>query len=209
MSNDFLKRIIDMGIGIPISLLTFPLILMLMLIVRLDSPGNPLFTQARVGQQGRLFTIYKIRTFYQDRHGIFPDEEIRYGDSRVSRVGQFLRRSKLDELPQLLNVLLGNMSLVGPRPDIPIQARCYGKFEAMRLNVRPGLTGLGQVSGNTWLTWSQRILLDRWYVENRSLSLDLRILFYTLPVVLRGECKTDDFLGVRALLSIHTDCEVC
>lgn len=206
MPNDFLKRTIDLGIGIPVSLFTFPLILVLMLIVRLDSPGNPLFTQVRVGQQGRLFTIYKIRTFYHDRHGIFPDEEIRYGDSRVSHVGQFLRRSKLDELPQLLNVLLGNMSLVGPRPDIPIQARRYGKFEAMRLNVRPGLTGLAQVSGNTWLTWSQRILLDRWYVEHRSLSLDLRILFYTLPVILRGECKMDDLLGVRALLSIHTDC---
>lgn len=197
--RDLLKRLIDLGIGIPLFFLFLPLVLVLLLVVALDSPGNPLFTQTRVGRRGGIFTLYKLRTFYRDRHGVFRNEEIRFGDPRVTRAGQYLRLLKLDELPQLLNVLLGDMSLVGPRPDIPVQARVYGSFESVRLNVRPGLTGLVQISGNTWLRWSERILLDRWYVENQSLRLDLLILLYTLPIVLRGERPTDDPIGIRRL----------
>ena len=201
--NDTFKRLIDLGIGIPLFFIFLPLVFVLLLVVSLDSPGNPLFTQARVGKRGGIFTLYKLRTFFRHRHGVFPNEEIRLGDPRVTRAGHYLRLLKLDELPQLLNVLLGDMSLVGPRPDIPVQAKMYGPFESVRLDVRPGLTGLAQISGNTWLTWPERILLDRWYVEHRSLSLDLLILLHTLPVVLRGERATDDPLGVRSLLSIR------
>jgi lipopolysaccharide/colanic/teichoic acid biosynthesis glycosyltransferase len=190
--------------ALPALLLTLPLIGVLMLMVRLDSPGGALFTQEWIGRAGRRFTIYKLRTFHSHCHGIFPDEEIHWKDPRVTRLGSFLRKRRLDELPQLLNVLLGHMSFVGPRPDLPIQARTYGEFESRRLLVRPGLTGIAQISGNTTLSWSQRIRLDCWYIEHRSIVLDLAILLYTVPVIARGERHTDDPFGVRTLLSIDS-----
>ena len=174
--------------------------LILLILVRLDSPGHPLFTQTRVGRRGTSYSIFKLRTLYVQHFGLFPNEEIRAGDHRVTRIGQWFRRSKVDELPQLLNVVLGHMSLVGPRPDIPLQAQHYSKDDARRLLVRPGLTGVAQISGNTWLSWQQRIRLDQWYVDNHSLALDLRILLNTVPVLLRGERANDDPLRLREML---------
>ena len=191
------KRILDLAVAMPLLLLALPLMILLALVVYLDSPGNPLFTQTRIGRHGRHFTLYKLRTFHRDQFGIFPNEEIRWGDLRVTRVGHLLRRCKLDELPQLLNVMLGDMSLVGPRPDVPVQAQHYGEFERQRLNVRPGLTGLAQVSGNTWLSWPERIALDCWYIDHLSMRLDLLILVYTVWVVIRGERLRDDPLRLR------------
>jgi lipopolysaccharide/colanic/teichoic acid biosynthesis glycosyltransferase len=195
-----LKRFIDLTVASLLFILLSPLLLILAILVRLDSPGNPLFTQVRVGRRGAPYTIFKLRTFQVQYFGLFPSEEIRAGDHRVTRVGQWFRRSKVDELPQLLNVVLGHMALVGPRPDIPLQAQHYSTDDKRRLLVRPGLTGVAQISGNTWLSWQQRIRLDQWYVDNRSLRLDLRILVETVPILLRGERPTDDPLRLRAML---------
>lgn len=192
-----MKRTVDVMVAMPLLIASAPLILLLMLIICLDSRGSPVFTQVRVGRNARPFTIYKLRTFYSDRHGLFPNEEIRWSDPRVTRAGSVLRRCKLDELPQLLNVVRGDMSLVGPRPDIPLQAQHYGPFESRRLAVRPGLTGIAQISGNTFLEWKDRIRLDRWYVDNQSLQLDIMILLHTLPVMLRGEHPGDDPFNLR------------
>jgi lipopolysaccharide/colanic/teichoic acid biosynthesis glycosyltransferase len=196
----FLKRLIDLTVASLLFVLLLPVMLILVVLVRLDSPGHPLFMQTRVGRWGAAYSIFKLRTFYVQHFGLFPAEEIRAGDHRVTRIGQWFRRCKLDELPQLLNVVLGDMSLVGPRPDIPLQAQHYSKDDARRLLVRPGLTGVAQISGNTWLSWQQRIRLDQWYVDNHNLALDLRILLNTLPVLWRGERANDDPLRLRALL---------
>lgn len=196
------KRRAEFVVALLLCLVALPVIGALMLLIRLDSPGNPLFKQVRVGRGGRTYTIYKLRTLRRESFGIFPLEEIRWGDHRVTRVGHILRRTKLDELPQLFNVLNGDMSFVGPRPDLPIQAQDYGAHETLRLVVRPGLTGLTQVSGNTWLTWPQRIELDRWYVQHRSMWLDMLILLHTVPILVRGERSSDDPLRARQQLSI-------
>jgi undecaprenyl phosphate N,N'-diacetylbacillosamine 1-phosphate transferase len=191
------QRAFDLAIAVLMLMATLPLMLLLMFLIRLDSPGRALFMQTRTGRAGRPFTLYKLRTFHDHAHGIFPGEEIHSDDVRITRLGRFLRRSKLDELPQLLNVLLGDMSLVGPRPDIPIQVERYADEDRQRLDVRPGLTGLAQISGNINLSWPQRIKLDQWYVTHRSLRLDTAILLHTLPVLWRGERLNDDPLGIR------------
>ncbi len=191
------KRLLDLVAAASLLLVFGPLMTAIFIAIRIETPGGALFTQPRVGKGGRTFTIFKFRTFFSDRHGIFLDEEIRPGDPRVTPLGQFLRLHKLDELPQLLNVLRGDMSLVGPRPIIPEQTEQYGPHERIRLEVPPGMTGLVQVSGNAWLSWPDRMDLDRWYVENRSLLLDLRILAHTLRVVLEGEHIRHDPIGIR------------
>lgn len=203
--SDALRRGIDIGVAALLLVPSIPVLLAATAWICLDSPGNPLFTQTRVGRGGRTFTIFKLRTFHSDQHGIFPDEEIRSGDPRVTRAGNVLRRCKLDELPQLVNVLIGDMALVGPRPDIPVQARHYGPAESVRLAVRPGLTGVAQISGNTFLSWADRIRLDRWYIAHRSLSLDALIMAHTVPLMLRGERPDDDPLGARARMGSPDD----
>ncbi len=195
-----LKRLLDLAIASILFVLLLPFLVVLLVLVRLDSPGDPLFTQVRVGRFGRPYTIFKFRTLFIEQFGLFPAEEIRRGDPRVTRLGQWFRQCKLDELPQLLNVVFGHMSLVGPRPDIPLQAQHYSVDDRRRLLVRPGLTGIAQISGNTWLSWRERIRLDQWYVDHCSFALDLLILLNTLPVLWRGERADDDPLGIRARL---------
>lgn len=191
------KRLLDIAAAATLLAALAPVLATLFVAIRIETPGGALFTQARVGRRGRTFTIFKFRTFFSDRHGIFPDEEIRAGDPRVTPLGQFLRLHKLDELPQLLNVLRGDMSLVGPRPIVPEQGDQYGPNQNIRLEVPPGMTGLAQISGNAWLSWPDRMDLDRWYVENRSFLLDLRILAHTFRVVLEGEHLAHDPIGIR------------
>jgi len=187
-----LKRCFDISVAAPALLLISPFLLLAIIAIRLETRGNPLFIQTRVGKDGKPFNIIKLRTFYRDKFGIFKDEEIRSGDSRVTKVGDYLRRFKLDELPQLLCVLAGTMSLVGPRPDIPEQVENYADYEKGRLAVHPGLTGLAQVSGNTWLTWPQRIILDRWYIQKRTMRLDILIIAHTVKVIVYGETIDQD-----------------
>jgi lipopolysaccharide/colanic/teichoic acid biosynthesis glycosyltransferase len=150
--------------------------------------GRPvLFFQRRAGRDGRPFTLVKLRTLKVNR--IAPEAlgQVRAGNALALRAGAVLRRLKVDELPQLWNVLVGDMSLVGPRPALPEQAARYDARQARRLEVRPGLTGWAQVNGNVELSWEERILLDVWYVDHLGLGLDARILAATARVVLLGE----------------------
>lgn len=190
-----LKWTFDRGVGLAAIVLLGPLLLALALAIRLDSPGPALFKQTRVGVRGRTFTMYKLRSMYVDAEARVPDLQQRNDraegllfkikdDPRITRVGGWLRRYSLDELPQLINVLTGDMSLVGPRPPLPSEVKLYGIDTHRRLLVRPGLTGLWQISGRSDLTWDESVRLDLHYVENWSLAWDFMILWKTAGAVL-------------------------
>ncbi len=179
-------RVLDLvlaGIG---SVVSAPLVAVLAIAVRLETPGSPIYRQVRVGLEGRTFEIYKLRTMVSGAEFTGAGLAIAEGDARITRVGEFLRRTSLDELPNLWNVLRGEMSVVGPRPTVSSQVQRYTPRQRGRLAVRPGLTGWAQVNGRASLPWPERIELDLWYVEHRSLALDLRILARTVSMVLRG-----------------------
>jgi len=179
-------RLLDVALAGIGSVVSAPLVAVLALAVRLDTPGSPIYRQLRVGLDGRTFEIYKLRTMVSGAEFTGAGLAIAQGDSRITRVGAFLRRTSLDELPNLWNVLRGEMSVVGPRPTVPSQVQRYTPRQRGRLAVRPGLTGWAQVNGRASLPWPERIELDLWYVEHRSLPLDLRILARTVSMVLRG-----------------------
>ncbi|MGE4425612.1 MAG: sugar transferase [Solirubrobacteraceae bacterium] len=157
-----------------------------MLAIRLESPGSAIFRQRRVGLDGREFEVLKLRTMVQGAQGMGAGLAIEAGDTRITRLGRLLRRTSVDELPQLLNVLRGDRGIVGPRPTVMSQVRDYDDRQRERLLVRPGLTGWAQVNGRTTLTWPERIELDRWYVAHRSPWVDARILARTVGVVIGG-----------------------
>jgi len=181
------RRALDVAIAGPLSVLTAPVIAVLALLIRLESPGHPLYTQTRVGLHGQLFEIYKLRTMVRGAEFTGAGLAIQEGDDRITRIGAFLRRYSLDELPNLWNVLRGEMSIVGPRPTLAVQVEQYTDRQRGRLAVNPGLTGWAQVNGRASLPWPERIELDLWYVEHRSLWLDLRILARTVRMVAGGE----------------------
>ncbi|HET9094805.1 MAG TPA: sugar transferase [Solirubrobacteraceae bacterium] len=183
---DRLRRALDLLIAVPGAALTAPVVLWFCVLIRLESPGAPIFTQTRAGLGGRPFQIYKLRTMVADAEHIGPGLAVLRGDARITRVGAVLRRYSLDELPNLWNVLRGEMSIVGPRPTLMGQVELYTERQRRRLLVRPGITGWAQVNGRATLPWSERIELDIWYVEHRTLRLDLRILVRTAGMVLGG-----------------------
>jgi lipopolysaccharide/colanic/teichoic acid biosynthesis glycosyltransferase len=179
------KRALDIvgaSVGLTISA---PLLAASALAVRLEDGGPVFFRQQRVGLDGRLFDVLKLRTMIVDAHTQGAGYAVDKGDSRITRIGKLLRRTSLDELPQLWNVVRGEMSLVGPRPTLSYQVEQYTERQRRRLEVRPGLTGWAQVNGRASLSWPERIELDVWYVEHRSFALDLRILLRTALVLLR------------------------
>ena len=182
-----LKRLADALVAAGLLLLLAPLLLLLALLVRSDSPGPVLFRQQRIGRGGQPFAILKFRSMVVDasQRGGYQTSA---GDPRITRVGRWLRRSSLDELPQLLNVLRGDMSLVGPRPDVPAQQSLYSpRAWQLRCSVRPGITGLAQATLRSAATASQRLELDLRYVRRQSLVLDLQVLAQTAgQVLLRG-----------------------
>jgi exopolysaccharide production protein ExoY len=192
------KRSLDVVLSLVVLLLATPLLVSLAAVVRATSPGPALFRQQRVGRHGRHFSILKIRTMVSDAEaqlGSDPALLTTYAahnfkvppelDRRLTRVGRVIRRASLDELPQLLNVLRGDMSLVGPRPVVPDELEAYGEIAALYLEVRPGITGWWQVQGRSEVRGPDRIELDRHYLEHRSLWLDVKILLLTLPAVFR------------------------
>jgi lipopolysaccharide/colanic/teichoic acid biosynthesis glycosyltransferase len=181
-----MKRLLDIALALPLVLLSAPLVALLALAVRLESPGDPIYRQTRVGKDGTLFEIYKLRTMVQGAEFTGAGLAIAAGDARITRLGALLRRYSLDELPNLWNVLRGEMSIVGPRPTLKGQVDQYNARQRGRLAVKPGITGWAQINGRASLPWPERIELDLWYVEHRSLALDLRILSRTLGQVLRG-----------------------
>ncbi len=190
------KSLVDKVLTIGLILAALPALVLVGLLVRLDSSGPVFFRQKRVGAQGEEFDMLKFRTMVVDAEERLAELATQHDgnavlfkmkdDPRVTRVGKYLRRYSVDELPQLLNVLKGQMSLVGPRPPLPREVAGYEPDAIRRLRVRPGLTGLWQVSGRSDLSWEESLRLDLWYVDNWSLVLDLQILFRTARAVLRG-----------------------
>ena len=174
-----MRRLVDVIVASIALLLLSPLVLALAVAVRTGLGSPVLFRQVRTGKDDRPFTILKFRTMRAERFPGEPDAD------RLPRLGRFLRRTSLDELPQLVNVLTGDMSLIGPRPTLPEQVRHYTERQHGRHAVRPGITGWAQVNGRNSLSWPERIELDLWYVEHRSVGLDLRILGRTLLRLVR------------------------
>jgi len=178
-------RAFDFFVALVALAVASPVLLVAMIAIRLESPGSPIFKQRRVGLGGAEFDMYKLRTMVvgSDRG---PDLPLSQGDPRITRVGALLRRYSLDELPNLVNVLRGEMAIVGPRPTIPSQVERYSAHQRRRLEVKPGLTGWAQVNGRVSLSWPERIELDIWYVDHRSFALDLRILAKTAWLLFSG-----------------------
>ena len=205
----FIKRASDIVISLLALIVLSPALLIIAFIVKLGSKGPVMFRQERVGMDGRIFLCYKFRTMFADandtahRHAYRQniegtdaanagdDEKPVFGkvknDARVTAAGRWLRRSSLDELPQLINVLIGSMSVVGPRPPIPYEVEDYAIWHRKRLDMKPGITGLWQVSGRNRLTFDEMVRIDLFYIENWSLWLDLKIILLTVPAVLRGD----------------------
>jgi lipopolysaccharide/colanic/teichoic acid biosynthesis glycosyltransferase len=171
-----------------------PVIAVATIAVRLESAGSPIYRQRRVGMGGEPFELLKLRTMVSGAEQIGAGMAVNYGDPRITRVGALLRRFSLDELPNLLNVLRGEMAIVGPRPTIQAQVDQYTERQRRRLEVKPGITGWAQVNGRASLPWPERIELDVWYVDNRSLRLDLRILLKTVRMLATGRGLYSDDL---------------
>ena len=171
------------GIGL---VLSAPVLAIAAIAIRLESAGPVIYRQERAGRDGELFELYKLRTMRLGADPVGVGTPVLEGDPRVTRVGRVLRRLSLDELPNLVNVLHGDMAIVGPRPTLAAQVELYTPRQRRRLEVRPGLTGWAQVNGRAGIPWEERIELDVWYVEHRSLGLDLRILARTARLLLTG-----------------------
>lgn len=194
----FAKRLLDLLAAASLFVILSPLWVVIVLWIRLDSPGPALFAQQRVGLGGKLFTVYKFRTMVQNADAMMKQrlEKIdnledfvfqQKDDPRVTRSGKFLRKTSLDEIPQLLNILLGDMSLVGPRPEVPDIVKHYTPEQRHRLDVPQGVTGLAQVNGRSELSLGETLAYDLEYVRNWSFWLDLKILVKTFLVVLLGK----------------------
>jgi lipopolysaccharide/colanic/teichoic acid biosynthesis glycosyltransferase len=181
-----LPRAVDLLIAAAALLLASPVLLIAAVAIRLDSPGPVLYLARRVGCDGAEFDLYKLRTMHTGNDPVGVGTPVLAGDPRVTRVGSLLRRFSLDELPNLLNVLRGEMSIVGPRPTLKAQVDAYTPHQRRRLDVRPGLTGWAQVNGRAGIPWDERIELDVWYVDHRSPALDARILARTARLLLTG-----------------------
>jgi lipopolysaccharide/colanic/teichoic acid biosynthesis glycosyltransferase len=181
-----LSRALDVlvaGLGLVV---TSPLLAAAAIAIRLESRGAPIYRQRRVGKDGRPFELLKLRTMVSGAEHIGDGLAVNEGDPRITRVGGLLRRFSLDELPNLVNVLRGDMAIVGPRPTIQAQVDQYTPRQRRRLEVKPGITGWAQVNGRASLPWHERIELDVWYVDNRSLWLDVRILAKTVRMLATG-----------------------
>ena len=186
------KRLADIVISLLVLILLSPVWLLTAILIKLESPGPVFFLQERPGKNRKLFKVYKFRSMRLGSERMVKGVEVLSDDERVTAVGRFIRRTKIDEIPQCLNVLKGEMSLVGPRPGRVASLTDYDEEISKRLNVRPGMTGLAQVSGNIYISLADRYRLDVYYVEHFSLWLDIKILVRTVGVVLLGEQRYKD-----------------
>jgi len=182
-----IRRALDVLVAGAALIVSAPLLAVAIVAIRLETPGPAIYRQRRSGLRGEPFDVLKLRTMVQGAERMGAGMAVNHNDSRITRVGGLLRRTSLDELPQLVNILRGEMSLIGPRPTLPAQVEQYTQRQRGRLAIKPGITGWAQVNGRTSLPWSERIELDLWYIEHRSLALDLRILWRTVAIVLGGE----------------------
>jgi lipopolysaccharide/colanic/teichoic acid biosynthesis glycosyltransferase len=182
-----LTRAFDLVIAIAALVIASPLLAAAAIAIRLESRGPVIYRQRRVGKDGRPFEMLKLRTMVSGAEHIGAGLAVNEGDPRITRTGAILRRFSLDELPNLINVLRGEMAIVGPRPTVQVQVDQYTDRQRRRLEVKPGITGWAQVNGRTSLPWNERIELDVWYVDHRSLKLDAQILARTLRMLVTGE----------------------
>jgi len=180
------KRALDLLVGGAMAVVAAPAVALAALVVRLESHGHPIYRQRRVGRHGEPFELYKLRTMVSGAETVGAGLVVDAGDDRITRFGAMLRRASIDELPNLINVLRGEMALVGPRPTVQVQVDRYTERQRRRLDARPGITGWAQVNGRASLPWADRIELDLWYIEHASLRLDLRILALSARMVLTG-----------------------
>ncbi|MEA2222541.1 MAG: hypothetical protein QOH83_917 [Solirubrobacteraceae bacterium] len=182
-----LRRAFDVTAAAAGLVLSSPLLALAIVAICLESRGGAFYRQRRVGKDGHEFDVLKLRTMVAGAEHIGAGLAVNTGDARITRVGRILRRTSLDELPNLVNVLRGEMAIVGPRPTLPTQVAQYTERERGRLAIRPGITGWAQVNGRTSLPWAQRIELDLWYIEHRTWRLDLTILWRSARMVVVGE----------------------
>jgi lipopolysaccharide/colanic/teichoic acid biosynthesis glycosyltransferase len=181
-----MKRPLDVVLAALLLLVATPILVLAAVAIRLESRGPIVYRQRRVGRHGEPFDLWKLRTMVSGAEAMGAGIYVLEGDPRITRAGRLLRRFSLDELPNLVNVLRGEMAVVGPRPTVQEQVDRYTERQRRRLEVKPGITGWAQVNGRTSLPWPERIELDVWYVDNRSLRLDLRILLRTARMLLTG-----------------------
>jgi lipopolysaccharide/colanic/teichoic acid biosynthesis glycosyltransferase len=181
-----LRRAFDVAVASAALVVTAPVLAVAALAIRLESPGHVLYRQRRVGLHGREFDVLKLRTMVTGAEAMGAGLAVDEGDPRITRVGEILRRYSIDELPNLVNVLRGEMAIIGPRPTIPVQVEQYTPRQRGRLALKPGITGWAQVNGRASLPWSERIELDLWYIEHRTWRLDAQILWRTAKMVLGG-----------------------
>lgn len=180
------KRILDLSLSLIVSILFLPFLIIFAIVIKIDSSGPIFFKQKRVGKDLKLFQVLKLRTMTDKKRKV-SDKPIIGKTDDVTKVGYFLRRFKIDELPQVFNVLKGDMSIVGPRPNVPKQLENMTEKEKMRYSVKPGLTGLSQVSGNIHISWKERFEYDLKYAYNISFITDLKIILKTFLIIFKGE----------------------
>jgi lipopolysaccharide/colanic/teichoic acid biosynthesis glycosyltransferase len=181
-----MSRLFDIVIAGALLVVTSPILLAALIAIRLESKGSPIYRQRRVGKDGEVFELLKLRTMVTGAEHIGAGLAVNEGDPRITRIGALLRRFSLDELPNLINVLRGDLAIVGPRPTIQAQVEQYTDRQRRRLEVKPGITGWAQVNGRAALPWHERIELDIWYVDHRSLWLDVKILAMTARMLVTG-----------------------
>jgi lipopolysaccharide/colanic/teichoic acid biosynthesis glycosyltransferase len=181
-----LRRAFDVLVSATVLVITSPIVALAIVAIRLESKGHPIYRQHRVGKDGAPFDVLKLRTMVSGAEKMGAGLAVDDGDSRITRVGALLRRTSIDELPNLVNVLRGEMSIIGPRPTVPVQVAQYTERQRGRLAMKPGITGWAQVNGRASLPWPERIELDLWYVEHATLALDLKILWLTARMLVTG-----------------------
>ncbi len=199
MYKNYIKRVLDFAISTIGFLVSSPIFIFLTIFLYFSNNGSPFFLQKRPGKDGKIFNIIKFKTMNNktDSHGnLLPDAQ------RLTKVGKFVRKYSLDEIPQLINVIKGDMSLIGPRPLLPEYLTLYNKEQQKRHNVRPGITGWAQVNGRNAISWKQKFEYDVWYVENLTFALDVNIILKTLKKVFisegitaEGQATTQPFKG--------------
>jgi len=180
------RRAFDVAVAATVLIVSAPIVLLAIVAIRLESRGHPIYRQRRVGRDGHQFDMLKLRTMVSGAESMGAGMAVNEGDSRITRVGNLLRRLSIDEIPNLVNVLRGEMAIIGPRPTIQVQVAQYTERQRKRLTVRPGITGWAQVNGRAALPWTERIELDLWYIEQRSWRLDLLILWRTVMMLASG-----------------------
>jgi lipopolysaccharide/colanic/teichoic acid biosynthesis glycosyltransferase len=182
-----MRRAFDVVVAAVVLAASSPVLGLAIVAIRLESAGHPIYRQRRIGKDGAPFDMLKLRTMVAGAESMGSGLAVNEGDPRITRVGAVLRRLSIDELPNLVNVIRGDMAIIGPRPTVPVQVAQYTERQRGRLAIAPGITGWAQINGRAKLSWEERIELDLWYIEHRSWRLDLRIVARTAAIVIGGE----------------------